>query len=145
MLLFVVLCIVLCIVAGSKNKKHLGVVRSHKYGPRPSIRPSKLCFSDRIDGSGPYLWLWTAASGFLILLLPSGSEQHEVLHVVPKQHSIWAPVGPLLGQGEPQLGPSWAQLGPSWECCLGRYSDWNTSVLSAKCKVIFSLVKDLSL
>ena len=30
----------------------------------------------------------------------------------PKQHSIWAPVGP-------QLGPNWAQLGPIWECCLG--------------------------
>ena len=39
---------------------------------------------------------------------------------VPKQHSIWAPVGPQLGQGGPQLGPSRAQLGPSWECCLGK-------------------------
>ena len=37
----------------------------------------------------------------------------------PKQHSMWAPVGPRLGQVGPQLGPGWARLGPIWECCLG--------------------------
>ena len=31
---------------------------------------------------------------------------------LPKQHSMWAPIGP-------QLGPGWARLGPIWECCLG--------------------------
>ena len=30
---------------------------------------------------------------------------------IPKQHSIWAPVGPQLGQVGPQLGPTGAQLG----------------------------------
>ena len=53
MLSLVVLCIVLCIVAGSKNKKHL---RSpgRQYGPNSSIRPLKLRFLGRIDGHGPY-------------------------------------------------------------------------------------------
>ena len=38
---------------------------------------------------------------------------------LPKQHSMWAPVGPQLGTVGPRLGPSWARLGPIWECCLG--------------------------
>ena len=42
MLLFVVICIVsyivLCIVAGSENKKHFEAVRGHQYGPK------RLCF-----------------------------------------------------------------------------------------------------
>ena len=54
MLLFVVLFVVLCIVAGSKNKKHLGPVLGCQYGPNPSIRPSKLRFLGRIDGRGQY-------------------------------------------------------------------------------------------
>ena len=38
---------------------------------------------------------------------------------LPKQHSMWAPVGPQLGTVGPRLGPGWARLGPIWECCLG--------------------------
>ena len=37
----------------------------------------------------------------------------------PKQHSIWAPVGPQLGKVGPGMGPGWARLGPILECCLG--------------------------
>ena len=54
MLLFVVLFVVLCIVAGTKNKKHFGTVLGSQYGPNPSIQPSKLRFSGCIDGRGPY-------------------------------------------------------------------------------------------
>ena len=43
----------------------------------------------------------------------------------PKQHSMWAPVGPQLGKVGPQMGPGWARLGPIWECCLGRDQAYN--------------------
>ena len=54
MLSFVVLCIILYIVAGSKNKKHLRSVLGRQYGPNSSIPPSKLRFLGSIDGHGPY-------------------------------------------------------------------------------------------
>ena len=34
---FIVFFIVLCIIVGSKNKKHFSTVLSHKYGPQPLI------------------------------------------------------------------------------------------------------------
>ena len=44
---------------------------------------------------------------------------YAMVHLLPKQHSIWAPAGPQLGKVGPQMGPGWAWLGPIWECCLG--------------------------
>ena len=44
---------------------------------------------------------------------------HDLRVAMPKQHSMWAPVGPQLGTVGPRLGPGWARLGPIWECCLG--------------------------
>ena len=46
----------------------------------------------------------------MYLLLP-GTSYRQTKHVfcpeLPKQHSMWAPVGP-------QLGPKWAPDGPDW-------------------------------
>ena len=56
-----------------------------------------------------------------VLVLGRGAVNVESaeLSSLPKQHSMWAPVGPQLGKVGPQMGPGWARLGPIWECCLG--------------------------
>ena len=49
---------------------------------------------------------------------------------IPKQHSMWAPVGPQLGTVGPRLGPGRARLGPIWDAA------WVMRVLTV-CKAIF--------
>ena len=37
----------------------------------------------------------------------------------PKQHSMWAPVGPQLGKVGPQMGPGWAPFGnAAWDVMI---------------------------
>ena len=90
---------------------------------------NRACVTFALEGrpwKGNLLWQrlrWTKASWGTTLSCDTNRRcgHTRVTGGVPKQHSIWAPVGPQLGQVGPRLGPGWAQLGPIWECCLGIY------------------------
>ena len=68
--------------------------------------------ADRLKGANNendmYIWeLYIRTKNVVVCFLCQSWKYcilHNIRHV-PKQHSMWAPVGPLLG-------PSWAKLGP---------------------------------
>ena len=46
-------------------------------------------------------------------IIPIKDRHLLIARILPKQHSMWAPVGPQLGKVGPQMGPGWARLGPN--------------------------------